>query len=168
MKYLNFIWLFLRFKFYLIIAGLRLGVPFYMLLINDLSKLSPAQFGPYARKLYKQNDYDNYFTQIEINEEYKEAQRIHYTTEKHHWDYYVSEPGEATEMPENCVREMLAGFFAASRTYNGHWDISGWLSENVAKMTFHPNTRKRLYELLQESGYEIHSESDKVNVVKES
>lgn len=166
MKYLAFIWLFLRFKFYLVIAGLRLGVPFYMLLINDFSKLSIAEFGPYARKLYKQKDYDNYYTQTEINDEYKEAQRIHYTTNKHHWDYYVDESGEVTEMSENCVKEMLAGFFAASRTYNGHWDISGWLQESLSKMILHPNTRKNLYELLKQSGYEVVDRPGNVIVYK--
>lgn len=168
MKYISFIWLFLRFKFYLVIAGLRLGVPIYMLLINDLSKLSSAQFGPYARKLYKQNDYDNYYTQAEINEEYREAQRLHYTTEQHHWDYYVDESGEAREMPENCVREMCAGFFAACRTYNGHWNISDWLRESLPIMILHPNTREYLYGLLRGFGYEIYNEpgSSKVNVFK--
>lgn len=168
MEYLSFIWLFLRFKFHLITAGLRLKVPFYTLLINDFSKLSKKQFGPYARKLYKQNDYDNYYTQTEINAEYIEAQRIHYTTEQHHWDYYVDESGEAREMPENCTREMLAGFWAACKTQNGHWNISDWLSENLHKMQLHPNTREYLYKLLREFGYEIYNEpgSEKVNVFK--
>ena len=57
-------------------------------------------------------------------------------------------------MPEVCVREMVADWFAAGKAYNGAWpDPTNltWLKENRHRMQLHPTTEKRLTAVLAEA-----------------
>lgn len=140
----------LRHKWYVLIAGWRLQVPFWRLLVHDLSKLTPAEFGPYARHFYGKENDPCYFTV---------AWHFHKLRNDHHWEYWVSVEGNihvrverhrvgmllllpykrrspaddainppltipsvtVLPMPLVCVREMIADWFAAGRAYNGAW-----------------------------------------------
>jgi hypothetical protein len=43
-------------KWYVFLAGRRLKVPFWRLVVHDLSKFSPAEFRHYARRLLNREE----------------------------------------------------------------------------------------------------------------
>lgn len=152
-KYLRLITAILRHKWYVFIAGRRLKVPFWRLVVHDLSKFSPAEFTQYARKFYGNGDDDRGFA---------EAWWHHYFHNDHHWEYYVSgDPrmrgiptADTLPMPEVCVREMVADWFAAGKVYNGAWPDPHnftWLDENSNRMQLHPQTWAWLLVVLDET-----------------
>jgi hypothetical protein len=50
LRYLTYV---LRHKWFVLVAGLRVGVPVWRLLAHDLSKFSPAEWGPYVANFYR-------------------------------------------------------------------------------------------------------------------
>jgi hypothetical protein len=140
-------------KWYVLRAGRRLKVPFWNLVVHDLSKFSRAEFRHYARKFYGGGGDDYNFC---------EAWWHHYFHNPHHWEYWVSRdprmrgiPTAGTRpMPEVCVREMVADWFAAGKAYNGAWPDPAnltWLKANRHRLQLHPTTERRLNAVLAEA-----------------
>lgn len=82
--YLRFIKTVLLHKWYVLVAGRRLRVPLWRLLAHDLSKLTLAEFGPYARHFYG-NETDP--------RDFDAAWHFHKLRNDHHWQYWVSVEG---------------------------------------------------------------------------
>ncbi len=152
-SYLRLIKTILLHKWYVLRAGRCLKVPFWRLVFHDLSKFSRAEFRHYTRKFYGGGGDDYNFC---------EAWWHHYFTNDHHWEYYVSRnpnmrgiPTAGTlPMPEVCVREMVADWFAAAKAYNGTWpDLPNyiWFQQNRGQMQLHPLTEARLSVVLTEA-----------------
>lgn len=152
-SYLRLIRAVLLHKWYVFIVGRRLKVPFWRLITHDLSKLSRAEFCHYARKFYGDGGDDQGFA---------EAWWHHYFHNDHHWEYYVSRDprmrgiptGGTLPMPEVCVREMVADWFAAGKVYSGRWHDPynfTWLDENYGRMRLHPETWVRILVILDEA-----------------
>lgn len=144
-KYLRLIKTVLLHKWYVFIAGRRLKVPFWRLVVHDLSKFSPAEFAAYARKFYGKAD----------DRGFAEAWWHHYFHNDHHWEYYVSRDPEmrgiptagTLAMPLVCVREMVADWFAAGKAYNGAWPNPAdftWYKQNRERMHLHIDTVMRI------------------------
>jgi hypothetical protein len=146
-------------------AGGLTGVPFGRLLLHDWSKFSPAEFGRYAR--WHHGD-----PELRDKREWAAAWQHHLHHNPHHpefwllaWhgnpDFYaVDGVGERVAdniivlpMPETYVREMVADWLAASRTYTGKWDIALWLNEHGPKMRLHDRTVGELWGVMCEIGY---------------
>ena len=142
----------LRHKWYVLIAGWRLKVPLWRLLVHDLSKWSLAEFTPYACQFYGDKGDIEGFSRAWLH---------HQNYNRHHWEYWISRSGHnqgsangALPMPEVAVREMVADWMAAGRVYNGRWhDLHNftWFWENRHKMTMHPRTWARLLMVLDEA-----------------
>lgn len=125
-------------KWFVLVAGRRVGVSVWQLLCHDLSKLLPSEYFPYLRK----------FGGLPISdEEWDAARRRHYRRNPHHHNYWVADD-LPTPMPERYVREMVADWLAAGRTYTGSWDIQPWLSARARHMKLHPETLAILTETL--------------------
>jgi len=166
-------------KWYILVAGHRLRVPLWRLLAHDLSKLTFAEFGPYARHFYGKEIDPRDFTA---------AWHFHKLHNNHHWEYWVSIDGNekllvykasdglpmihgkksqplgplsltipsvtALPMPIVCVREMVADWFAAGKTYNGTWPNPTnytWYKQHRFKMHLHPDTETRINLVLAEA-----------------
>jgi len=152
-SYLRLITAVLLHKWYVFIAGRRLKAPFWNLVVHDLSEFSRAEFRHYARTFYGNGGDDRGFA---------EAWWHHYFHNPHHWEYWVSRnphmrgiPTAGTRpMPEVCVREMVADWFAAGKVYNRAWpdprDFT-WYHENKDRMQLHPLTWARLLVVLDEA-----------------
>lgn len=82
--YLRFLWSIIRHKWYVLVAGRRLQVSLWRLLIHDLSKLTPAEFGSYARHFYGKEIDPRDFTA---------AWHFHKLRNDHHWENWVSVEG---------------------------------------------------------------------------
>ena len=159
-KYLKFFRTVCIHKWYVMIMGLRLGVPFWRLVIHDFRKLHIKNFIPYAQRFFGKTYDKKQFAYVWLD---------HQNTCPHHWEYWVSRSGHtkstdpdrslytvALPMPEWAVREMIADWFAASKVYAGvevtsleNWK---WFQENFPyiRPNLHPSTLLSVECVLQE------------------
>jgi len=156
MIYLRFLWSLLRHKWFVFLAGVKIGVPIWRLVIHDWTKFTPVEFGRYARNFqgdYSQspNDRDR------VSQEFTIAWLHHENSNPHHWGYWIPRSGKSANqplpMPEIYVREMVADFLGASKAYTNSWNIDKWLNENGPKFVIHDITLKHIWTVMIELGY---------------
>lgn len=154
LAYLSYV---LRHKWFVLQAGLRLGVPFWRLLVHDWTKFTPAEWGPYVRNFYNPDgtkrrvrNPDGSYDPARQSPAFDYAW-LHHQRNKHHWEAWciVGHHGEVKPlvMPETYVREMIADWIGAGQA-NGQNDVRGWWEANRQKMALHPVTRQRIEDLL--------------------
>ncbi|MFA6158228.1 MAG: DUF5662 family protein [Candidatus Paceibacterota bacterium] len=130
-------------KWFVLLAGLRVkGIPFWRLVVHDWTKFLPVEYGVYRRKCTG----GRYF-----KDEWEKAKWHHYLSNPHHYQYWIKD-GVPDPMPDVFVREMVADWMAAGRSYEGSWEIQGWLAENYKKFNLHPSTLERLKVILSSQG----------------
>lgn len=138
----------LRHKYFVLIAGLRLGgIPLWRLITHDWSKFHPREFATYRKRFGSKL--------IISRNEWRMAFLHHYSTNPHHWEHWVYWDGNPLPMPETYVREMIADWMGASKSYAGHWDFMPWVRENIPHMKLHTTTKNRIKEVLRELGEEL-------------
>ena len=152
LKYLNYI---CRHKWFVFLAGYRIGVPLWRLLIHDWSKLTPAEWTPYVEMFYGAGwDRKQHGTPLpdHVQTDFDAAWLHHQHRNPHHWQHYVlrEDDGDVKvlEMPENFVREMVADWAGAGRAITGRWEIEAWYERARKKMLLHPRTERRVDSLL--------------------
>jgi len=124
-------------------AGHEVLVPAYLLQIHDASKWSEQEFSFYAQQFYGDRADPVGFARAWLH---------HQNCNPHHWEYWITRSDHSKgasgagavdgclSMPEEYVREMVADWMGASKTYTGSWDMSGWLTKNLPRMQLHPDT----------------------------
>jgi hypothetical protein len=163
MIYLRFLWSLIRHKWFVLQAGIILRIPLWRLLLHDLSKFSPSEFGPYARNF--QGDYSKSPNDRErISFEFTFAWLHHENRNLHHWGYWIPRAGKSANiplpMPETYVREMIADCLGASRGYTGSWDIAIWLNRHGPKWKIHDETLRYIWTVMIELEYFITDNCD--------
>ena len=144
----------LRHKYFVLLAGLRLGgIPLLRLITHDWHKFTPAELPHYNRQFFGDKGDPVGFAMAWLH---------HMNFAPHHWEYWAlrsdhSKGGSGAingylPMPETYVREMVADWCAAARTYGDSLDIQPWLNKNYHKMRLHPCTVDRLEMVLAEIG----------------
>lgn len=155
---LQFVWATLQHKYFVLMAGLRTKVPIWRLIIHDLSKFGPSELLPYARQFHGDKTGND--------EAFARAWLHHQNVNPHHWEYWVTRSGNKLQsgaervtpidMPEHFVREMVADWMGASRSYSGYspasiseWD---WLQKNWPRISVNTTkaTQARVYRVLGE------------------
>lgn len=81
-QYLKYV---LRHKWFVFLAGLKLGVPILTLIVHDWDKFLPDEWFPYARTFYKPNGEKQYLE----SPEFAQAWMKHQHRNKHHWQYWL-------------------------------------------------------------------------------
>lgn len=147
MIYLRYLWSLLRHKWFVFVAGRRLGVGVWQLLIHDLSKFSSAEFGPYARRFG--GGRGGAIDHSADAQEWCDAWRHHWTHNPHHWEFWVND-GTPLLMPDRYVREMVADWCGAGRAYTGRWEVAAWYAANRDRYQLHPATRARVEQVIGE------------------
>lgn len=151
-------WIFLlKHKYYVFLAGVKFSKSnLFNLIIHDWSKFTSKEYPYYRLKHYKQ----------EVDDSKMQAAWLHHQNyNPHHWEHWIARTGHGNEgigkrevlieIPELYVREMVADWFGASRTYGpeherNHWiNILDWpwlKNYGIVKMKgrLHPNTIKTL------------------------
>lgn len=136
-------------KLYVLMAGLKTGVPVWRLVVHDWTKFLPIEFGPYARYFFAEGD----------KQPFDYAWLHHQKHNPHHWQYWILVYDEeipqtvSLPMPETYVREMIADWTGASKAYTGSWDIAEWVNENGPQMILHDDTIERVWKVMLELGY---------------
>lgn len=159
--YLAYFQSLLRHKWFVVKAGLSVGVPLWRLIMHDWSKFTPTEIVPYARW---------HFGGDKDRQKWAIAWHHHLLLNPHHPEHWLlswrGDPGfydgigefvasgvVVLPMPEVFVREMIADFLASSRTYTGCWNIANWLNENGPKMILHSETVRSIAVVMRELGY---------------
>ncbi|WP_079508910.1 DUF5662 family protein [Mesobacillus jeotgali] len=113
-------------------------------LTHDLSKFSPKEFTPYARK---------FFLRKELSEEdelwWKYAWLNHQHKNKHHWEYWVVDPNKklALPMPRKYLIEMVCDWRSFSRKWGRK--VRPGVIDPGQKIILHPDTRKELESIMR-------------------
>lgn len=134
-------------------AGEKLGLPEYQLAVHDITKFTGTEFFAYAK----------HFQGGGAPDEFALAWLHHLHFNAHHPEHwqFPREPGiknanivcRCLPMPHRFVLEHIADLMGASKAYTGSDDMSDWLSKNMGKMYYHPDTAKVLREELSKIGY---------------
>lgn len=153
----------LRHKWFVLLAGLRLGVPVWQLLVHDLSKFSPSEWGAYVDYFYggprlpfeemgvyaKTHHFDATWKKSKegVKEAFDRAWNHHQKANPHHWQYWILWKDDGTKkalpMPDRYVREMVADWQGAGRAL-GKPDTCAWYKANKGKMVLDEKTRYRV------------------------
>ena len=146
----------IKHKWFVFLAGKRLGVPLYLLLLHDWTKFTPCELPHYQRQFYGKADQPLNFSYAWLH---------HQKSNKHHWEYWIPITGhnrggysdlQPLPMPNKYVGEMVADWMGASRAYEQKWPdewpdkIWPWWEKNKAKvlMHCHPDTIKAINGIL--------------------
>lgn len=82
LAYLKYV---IRHKWFVLFAGLPLRVPFWRLLVHDMSKFRPSEWFAYAATFYKSDGSKQYDETPKFNR----AWLLHQHRNPHHWQYWL-------------------------------------------------------------------------------
>lgn len=142
LRYLKYV---LRHKWFVLVAGVRIGAPLWRLLVHDLSKLRRSEWGAFAG--YWFGDREQYRLQFD------RAWLLHLHRNAHHWQHWVlvSSDGvmKAIEMPKDIALEMVADWMGAGRAINGRWEAEEWYLRTRDRRVLHSRTREFVERILR-------------------
>jgi len=149
-----------RHKWYVFLACLKCGVPWWRGVIHDWRKFLPKEWGPYARNFFQADgskkqvrDSSGAYAAAARPDEFQYAW-LHHQRHRHHWQAWcvLGDGGSVTalEIPETFIREMIADWVGAGRAISGRQDPRPWYIKNYQNMVMHTNSSTRLEELLEE------------------
>jgi hypothetical protein len=152
-RYAAYLWYVARHKWFVLVAGWRLGIWPWALLWHDLSKLRLSELVPYAHSFYDRKGRARKWE----TKDFDLAVALHVKRNPHHWGYWTSVAGRsggyadvrAYEIPDRYLWEMVADWFAASRAKKGTWTAWPWYLNRRENMILHPDTQTRLEVMLK-------------------
>ena len=115
---------------------------------HDQSKSEPDEYEAYDAYFYGGN------RSFKVVQEYRKAWLLHLHRNPHHWQHWVlinDDPKEGEiliEMPVNYILEMICDWWAFSWSKGNLKEIFNWYDEHKNYMKLHPNTRKKVEEIL--------------------
>jgi len=132
----------LRHKWFVFVAGIKLGVPLHLLVFHDMSKFLPSEWFAYARTFYTLSGGHQYEPD---GTGFNAAWLHHQKRNKHHWQYWMMtwDKGNTECLPmPNCYRkEMLADWRGAGRAITGDDNTAEWYTANKDNIKLHHDTR---------------------------
>ncbi len=154
---MRYVWLTVRHKVFVFIAGLWTKANLWDLIKHDWSKFIPSELPHYQRQFFGKADDPNGFMNAWLH---------HQNLHVHHWEYWIPRTGhnrcnpkyldnQPIPMTERAVREMIADWLGASRVYEGKYpDVNNWkwFDENweSIKPRLHKTTIKRIETVINE------------------
>lgn len=115
---------------------------------HDQSKSEPDEYEAYDAYFYGGN------RSFAVVQEYRKAWLLHLHRNPHHWQHWIlinDDPKEGKiiiEMPINYILEMICDWWAFSWAKGNLQEIFKWYDEHKNYMKLHPNTRKKVEEIL--------------------
>jgi len=154
MKHFKYARYLARHKWFVFVAGLRLHVPLFRLIIHDWSKFLPCEWIPYANFFYGPNSKPkdkeacqpkDWIVNNDVRNAFDKAWLHHQHLNAHHWRHWVLRQDNGStkilEMPYEFALEMVADWAGAGRAITGQWDIIPWYEKNKEKIQLGSATR---------------------------
>lgn len=152
---MKYFWLTIKHKWFVFIAGLKVKAPIWRLLIHDWSKFLPAELPHYQKQFFGLANNPKGFINCWLH---------HQNLHPHHWEYWIPRTGHnrcnppyrdnmPIPMPEWAVREMVADWLGAGRSYEGKYpNVNNWVwfEKNKNKFRLHLDTWRLLYKIIAE------------------
>lgn len=162
-KYLKYV---LKHKWYVLVYGLKLGVPIWQLIVHDLSKFSRAEWKPYVHYFYKTQQWDklsdiptfalqwdnkwNVKSYVKIK--FDHAWNHHQKRNPHHWQYWLLQNDQegpvALNMPYEYIIEMIADWCSAGKCITGKLDVVAWYNKVGAHYIMSEYTRHEVESII--------------------
>lgn len=144
-------------KFWVFVYCIKINVPLHIALWHDMSKFSPKEWFAYVHFFYNKDGSKRYVRSGRVDEntpkEFQKAWLYHFHKNKHHWQYWINPKADrmnlAIDMPEIYIKEMIADWAGAGKSYNNRVAPIEWYAQNQYEMTLTDNTKKKLIELLR-------------------
>ena len=141
----------LKHKWYVFLAGIKLGVSLWQGLVHDMSKFLPSEFPAYAECFHNVDGSRRYLE----TEAFNVAWNSHQKRNKHHHQYWTLIMDESDiislEMPEKYAREMVADWVGAGKAIYGKNEVKSWYYRNKHKVRLHEKTRELVERLVEEA-----------------
>jgi hypothetical protein len=144
----------LRHKWFVLVACVRLGIP-WRGLWHDWTKFLPVEWFPYVRLFYgkgrTRESLGDYSADAVRDGDFEVAWNHHQKHNDHHWQYWVRVGDDGTllclPMFSAARREMLADWRGVGRAL-GDPDTQAWYLAHRDAMKLHPDTRAWLEQQL--------------------
>ena len=155
-KHLKYAWYLARHLWFVLVECVRLGV-IWRGLVHDLSKFRPSELFPYVEHfggdVTSKRDKSGYYKPTDSgNARFDVAWLRHAHRNDHHWQHWTQATDDGGvklyDMPEPCVREMLADWRGAGRA-QGFSSVRDWYEKNQLKIKLTPGTRDFLHSLME-------------------
>ena len=125
---MKYFWLTIKHKWFVFLAGIKIGCPIWRLITHDLSKFSLSELPHYQRQFFGKADQPEKFVRCWL---------YHQNRNDHHWEYWIPRTGHnrctppypdnvPIRMPLPAIKEMVADWMGASRAYEGKWPKDSW------------------------------------------
>ena len=148
-RHLSYLKYILQHKWFVLIAGIKIGCPIYLLLLHDISKFYPSEWFAYAHAFYKPDGTKRYSETNEFNR----AWLFHQHRNPHHWQYWQLKQDEGGSLPlpipKKYILEMLADWMGAGRAIHGKWEYKEWYIKNKEKIQLEPYTRRDIENVIR-------------------
>jgi len=167
MKHLKYLKYVIIHKWFVLVAGLKIGAPLFRLIIHDWSKFLPSEWIPYAHYFYGEfwpkedlarcqmvcgtypYKYDKNYWEFKFDV----AWNHHQKRNKHHWQYWLLQEDNGKlnplQIPDKYIKEMVADWMGAGRAITGEWEVKEWYGKNKDKMIMHGNSRAKVEKILE-------------------
>ena len=114
--------------------------------IHDESKDFVAEYGPYDRYFYGDKNASG------REEEFDYAWLHHIHNNPHHWQYWLLHEDDGKikplDIPEKYIIEMICDWWSFSFRSGNLYEIFDWFKEHELYIVLHPNTKKRVMDIL--------------------
>lgn len=148
----------LKHKFWVGYYCIKLGVPFHIAVLHDVSKFSFIEWSSYVNNFYNKDgtkkevrDATGAYDTNKQSDAFKMAW-INHQRNKHHWQSWVNigDRGvlSCVDIPEVYIKEMVADWCGAGISHSGKLNPKGWYEENKENMLLSKNSRTFLEEFL--------------------
>jgi len=160
-RYIVYLKKVLTHKWFVFLACLNLGVPFYLAVLHDISKFSSVEFVPYAKYFYNKKGESNQirnahgsYDPAKQADSFRYAWLHHQNHNKHHFGYWCIIGNDSVispmQIPDIYVREMIADWIGAGKAYSSKSTPQEWYDKEKGNLILHEKTRIRIEELLGE------------------
>lgn len=146
-----------RHKWFVFVAGRKLGVNWFRLLVHDWSKFLPSEWFPYANYFYakypkwmdvspglKGAGYPYELTSDYWEDRFNFAWNLHQKRNRHHYQFWILVNDDGTPVPLEMSRkyelEMLADWAGAGRAITGKWGVKEWYEKTKEQKFIHHRT----------------------------
>jgi len=144
-RYIDYFKYVVHHKWYVLLEGLKLGVPIWILIFHDWDKFLPDEWFAYCRRYSGDGNYQDQIDNALNDPLYQMAWHLHTKRNKHHWQWWLTpkEDGTFRVLPMSDIyrKEMLADLRGQGRTL-GKPDTAAWYKANRDNMQLHPETRQ--------------------------
>ena len=170
MKHFQYLWYLIRHKWFVLLAGIKIGVSLWRLVTHDISKFFPSEWFPYV---------DYFFDKEKLNNEvfaygfpcegapwgtfgedrFDIAWCQHQHRNDHHYQYWylLKDDGEQfpVGMPDAALKEMVADWAGAGKAITGKWEVDIWYRQNKHKMKMREEDFERVEQIMTDMGWRI-------------